>query len=75
MTSRTHWVSSRVAADSLGMSERTLYRWRTGGLLKPGLHWRRKFPAPGSAVVYDLAAVESAMRESTARNPAGLELA
>jgi len=57
------------------MSERTLYRWRTGGLLKPGLHWRRKFPAPGSAVVYDLAAVETAMRESTARNPAGLELA
>jgi len=74
MTSRTHWASSRVAADTLGISERTLYLWRTERLLKPGFHWRRKFPTPGSAVVYDLTAVESTMREAAARNPAGLEM-
>ena len=57
------------------MNERTLYRWQTGGLLSHGLHCRRNIPAPGSAVVDDLAAVESAIQKSTARNPAGLKLA
>jgi len=71
----THWVSSRVAADHLGVSERTLHRWRVCQLLKPGAHWRRKFPAANSPLLYDLEAVEAAMREAAARTPQLLELA
>jgi len=31
------WVPQRVAADDLGISERTLLRWRSAGLLKLGV--------------------------------------
>jgi hypothetical protein len=69
-----HWASSRTAADHLGVSERTLHRWRACKFLKPGAHWRRKFPAPNSPVLYDLAAVEAVMRDATARPARYLEL-
>lgn len=62
---QSQWVKPRDAADALGVSERTLLRWRSAGFLKPGTHWRRKFPSPNSHVLYDLAAVESVMREVT----------
>jgi predicted site-specific integrase-resolvase len=70
-----HWASSRTAADALAVSERTLHRWRAAGLLKPGIHWRRKFPAANSPLLYDLEAVEALMREAAARSPHLLELA
>ena len=73
MPSTTSWVSSRVAADHLGISERTLHRWRSSQYLKPGAHWRRKFPAPNSPLLYDLCAVETLMRETAARSPHLLE--
>lgn len=69
------WASSRAAADALAVSERTLHRWRSAGFLKPGTHWRRKFPSPNSPLLYDLAAVESVMREATSRSAELLELA
>jgi hypothetical protein len=69
-----HWASSRNAADALAVSEKTLYRWRCIGLLKPGIHYRRKFPAGNSPFLYDLRAVEAAMREATARDPRFLEM-
>ncbi len=74
MPTLANWASSRAAADQLGMSERTLHRWRTAGLLKPGAHYRRKFPAPNSPLLYDLEAVEAVMREATARDPRFLEM-
>jgi hypothetical protein len=63
-----------MAADFLGVSERTLHRWRASQLLKPGAHWRRKFPAANSPILYDLPAVEGVMREATARHTRFLEM-
>lgn len=34
------WACARQARDYLGVSEKTLARWRDSGLLKPGKHWR-----------------------------------
>lgn len=67
------WATARQARQELGVSERTLSRWRTGGLLEPGQHWRRKFPSPNSPVLYHLERCQSAMEEATARTAALLE--
>jgi len=69
------WVPALNAGAVLGVSGRTLHRWRSAGLLKPGRHWRRKFPAPNSPILYDLEAVDALMRELAARNPDAIELA
>ena len=69
------WVPQRVAADDLGISERTLLRWRSAGLLKLGVHYRRKFPNPNSPLLYKLELVEQAMAEAFARDFRKLELA
>ena len=42
------WIGASQAADSLGISISTIYRWRSSGLLKPGIHWRRKTPSTNS---------------------------
>ena len=34
------WVTEQEASVQLGVSERTLQRWREVGYLKPGTHWR-----------------------------------
>ncbi len=54
MTFSPEWVSQRAAAEYLGVSERTLLRWRQSGLLRPGEHFARKFVAPNSPLVYKL---------------------
>jgi hypothetical protein len=64
---------ARVARDHLGVSERTLARWRGCGLLKAGKHWRRKFPTGNSPVLYHLTLCEEAMGEATARSACELE--
>lgn len=74
-TALAHWAGARAAADALAVSEKTLYRWRCLGLLKPGIHYRRKIPVSNSPILYDLAAVEAAMREASARDPRFLEVA
>ena len=67
------WACARVARDHLGVSERTLARWRGSGLLKAGKHWRRKFPTTNSPVLYQLQLCEEAMGEATARTASHLE--
>ena len=74
MTTPTPWATARVAADYLGVSERTLARWRSAQLLKPGQHWRRKFPTTNSPILFHLPLTEAAMAEAAARNPDALEL-
>jgi hypothetical protein len=69
------WATAREARDQLGVSERTLARWRSSGLFHPGEHWRRKFPSANSPVLYNLEHCQSAMNEATARCAAGLEAA
>ncbi len=41
------WVSGQEVSESLGISEKTLQRWREIGYLKPGTHWRSA-PKPQS---------------------------
>ena len=75
MRPTTEWVSSRDAADHLGISERTLHRWRASQLLRPGRDFCRKFPtSTNSPLLYDLGAVERAMREASRRSPGLLEV-
>ena len=69
------WVPQRAAADELGVSERTLLRWRAAGLLKPAEHYRRKFPSPNSPLLYHLERCEEAMTAAFARDHRTLELA
>jgi hypothetical protein len=69
------WVPQRVAADELGVSERTLLRWRSAGLLKIGVHYRRKFPASNSPLLYHLEQCDRAMTEAFSRDFRTLELA
>ena len=42
------WVSGKEASLCLGVSEKTLQRWREVGYLKHGNHWRssQKSPIP-----------------------------
>ncbi len=68
------WATSRGTADHLQISERTLYRWRQSKILKAGLHFRRKFPAANSPILYNLEMCELAMTDAFARDPRTLEL-
>ena len=75
MTTATQWAPARAAADYLNVSERTLLRWRAAGLLKIGVHYRRKFPSTNSPLLYQLELCEKAMTEAFARDHRTLELA
>jgi hypothetical protein len=68
------WVPQREAADQLGISERTLLRWRSAGLLQSGVHYRRKFPATNSPLLYQVEQCDKAMTEAFARDHRTLEL-
>lgn len=67
MSSLSKWVSQRAAADYLGVSERTLLRWRQAGLLQAGDHFVRKFKAPNSPLVYSLERCEQHRNQFFAR--------
>jgi transposase len=74
MKTTQHWVPQRAAADELGVSERTLLRWRSAGLLQSGVHYRRKFPTTNSPLLYRLEACDRAMTDVFARDHRSLEL-
>ena len=67
------WLGAHDAARALGISYSTLYRWRTCGLLKPGFHWRRKFPNTNSPILYNLPRVDVSMSEATASSIEAIE--
>ncbi len=67
------WADARSAGPFLGVSEKTLGRWRKAGLFRAGVHWRRKFPSSNSPVLYHLERCNSAMNEAAARSAAFLE--
>jgi len=75
MTAPCPWAMQREAAACLGVSERTLHRWRSADLLQAGVHYRRKFPNPHSPLLYHLERCEQAMNEAAARHPGRLEVA
>ena len=67
------WLDARSAGRALGVSEKTLCRWRKAELFKAGVHWRRKFPSTNSPVLYHLERCNEAMNEATACTPHLLE--
>jgi hypothetical protein len=66
-------ATASEARDHLGVSERTLVRWRSSGLFQAGQHWRRKFPSANSPVQYHLEQCQAVMSEATARSAHLLE--
>jgi hypothetical protein len=73
LSNAQEWADARSAGQFLGVSEKTLGRWRKAGLLQPGVHWRRKFPSTNSPALYHLERCNTAMNEATARSAALLE--
>ena len=62
----TRLVTQREAAECLCLSERTLIRLRTNGLLAAGTCWYRKIPTnTNSHVVYDVMACRDALSAAT----------
>ena len=69
-------VKQRDAADFFNVSEKTIQRWRTNGILKIGIHYRRKTPAvPNSPYLYDLEKCEEKLNDVDKRDVRRLELA
>lgn len=75
MASTRHhpWATAREARDQLGVSERTLARWRTSGLFQADQQWLRKFLSPNSPVQYHLDHCQNAMRSSQASDCSKLQ--
>lgn len=73
LSNAQEWADARTAGQLLGVSEKTLGRWRKAGFFQAGVHWRRKFPSANSPVLYHLERCNEAMNEATARTPHLLE--
>ena len=71
----SEWYTARETAAYLRVSERQLLRYRQAGILKAGVHYRRKFPSPTSALLYQVKLCEIAMVETASRNVQTLETA
>jgi hypothetical protein len=59
------WLSAHQMARVLGISTRTLRRWRDSDRFVPGEHYRRKGPNPESEVIYHAAYCVEAIKEFT----------
>ena len=60
MTHTPHWSVQRQAADCLGVSERTLHRWRSAGQLKA----RQSYEQQSGLASYSLGAAFWEVRAS-----------
>jgi hypothetical protein len=69
MTDTSPWANARAASDFLGVSEKTLFRWRSVGIFEAGLHFMRKFPSGNSPVLYHLPLCQEAMATSMKSSP------
>tara|TARA_S200000501_G_C20142998_1_gene448039 strand:- start:86 stop:310 length:225 start_codon:yes stop_codon:yes gene_type:complete len=67
------WISTKETAIYLGISEKTLQRWRKIGFLKYGIHYRRKFPTSNSHLLYQIELTEQTMIDACAKDPRTLE--
>ena len=61
------WLTTQEAADHFRVSARTLHRFRTQGVLKAGLHFRKKFPTPNSPYLYNRESVEETLSHQCSR--------
>ena len=64
------WLTTQEAADHFRVSPRTLQRLRAQGLLKAGLHFRRKFPTSNSPFLYNRETVEQTLSHQCSRRDA-----
>ena len=56
------WVTTKEMAEHLSMSEKTLYRMKSAGVLKSRRHWTRINPAaPKSPMVWHIQRCEIAL--------------
>ena len=49
------WLDAPHTCEQLGVTIRTLKRWRDDGRITPGIHWRRTGPNNRSHCVYNCA--------------------
>lgn len=69
-------LTAKEASKILAFSEATLRRLRQKGVLKAGLHYRRKFAGnTNSPILYKLEECQHALDERDARDAKTLELA
>ena len=61
------WLTTQEAADHFRVSPRTLQRLRAQGLLKAGLHFRRKFPTTNSPFLYNRERIEQTLSQQCSR--------
>ena len=72
----TNLLTAKQAAQTLAFSEATLRRLRQKGILKAGIHYRRKFAGnPNSSILYKIEECQQALDEVDARDARTLELA
>jgi len=72
----TNLLTAKQAAQTLAFSEATLRRLRQKGILKAGIHYRRKFAGnPNSPILYKIEECQQALDEVDARDARTLELA
>ena len=72
----TNLLTAKEAAQTLRFSEATLRRLRQKGILKAGIHYRRKFAGnPNSPILYKIEECQQALEEVDARDARTLELA
>ena len=70
------WHTAAETSEQLAFSEATLRRLRQKGVLKAGVHYRRKFAGnPNSPILYKIEECEQALNERDARDARTLELA
>ena len=70
------WLTAAETSEQLRFSEATLRRLRQRGILKFGVHCRRKFAGNNnSPILYDIEVCEEALLERDARDARTLELA
>ena len=56
------WISTGEASAHLGISRKTLFRLKKGGILKQQRHWARKNPAsPSSDLLWHVQRCEMAL--------------
>ena len=61
--SSNEWVRSPEAAERLGVTARTLHRWRQDGRLTPGLDWKRLGGGRNNLCEYNMISIERKMKQ------------
>ena len=60
------WVSGKELRSALRIGHNVELRLRREGVLRPGIHFRRKGSSASSPIVYDLGACDQALRDKAA---------